>query len=397
MSLPIDHAGQCPICRSHLYVPFFALTDVPLQDGVLWNSKEEALAAPTGDIALAYCQCCGYIGNLHFDADKIRYDHEYSFSLHYSPTYQAFMDTLASRLVGTYDLTNQTVLEIGCGQGDFLRHLCELGSAHGIGIDPSISSRQEKTGFGDITFIKDIYSEKYAGVDCRLICCRQVLDQLADPRAFVTGLRQNIGSRTETVVYCEVPNATNIFEDLLVRNIIYEKSSWFTPFSLRRLFELAGFTVLSVEPCFAEGQYVAIEAVPTRATPPLHNSTLTAPRSFAESVENFRARYETKIRLWKEQLSAVTQSGHKAIAWGAGSGAISFFSALDIDDEIPYVLDVNPKRQGKFLPRTGQQVVSPEFMRQYGADLVIVTNATYEHEIRQQVAEMDLEVAFWVI
>jgi SAM-dependent methyltransferase len=392
-----ERIEMCPVCRSHAYVPFFRLDDVPVQDGVLWNSREEALAAPVGNICLAYCRRCGYIGNLLFDRNKIRYDHEYSFSLHYSPTYQGFMTALATRLVATYGLSNARVLEIGCGQGDFLRLLCEMAGTHGIGIDPSIAPRVEKSGSAEITFLQDLYTARYADLDCQFIACRQVLDQLADPRAFVETVRQNIGKRQQTVVYFEVPNATNIFEEMLVRNIMYEKTSWFTVESLTRLFELSGFSVLSAEPCFDDGQYIGIEATAVADREPVPLMSGDEPEGLGDAVAAFAANYEQKIRAWQGEFQAIRESGRKAIAWGAGSGAIHFFSALGIKDEIPYVVDVNPKRQGRFLPHTGQEVVAPEYIREFGTDLVIITNATYQAEIRQQVAALGVDSAFWVV
>ncbi|MBE7474455.1 MAG: methyltransferase domain-containing protein [Anaerolineales bacterium] len=397
MSSTTTQIEQCPVCYKQTFVPFFELNNVPAQDGVLWNNLEEALTAPTGNIKLAFCQSCGYIGNLLFEPKKIRYDQEYSFSLHFSPTYQNFINDLASRLVEKYGLKNKRILEIGCGQGDFLRLICSLGHNRGIGIDPSTTSHVEQIGLHEITFLQDFYSEKYARQEVDLVCCRQVLDQLPHPKIFIELLRQNIGQHAPTTVYFEVPNAVKIFEDLLIRNIIYEKSSWFTPTSISRLFELSGFKILSVEPCFEGGQYLGIEAVPTSGVVPDQITDDADLEYFGQLIRAFSENYRRKIKTWGEQLSALRHSGQRAIVWGAGSGAINFFSMLKIKEEISYVVDINPQRQGKFLPLTGQQVVPPEFIQEYKADVIIITNSTYEQEIRQQVADMGMDCRFWVI
>ena len=64
----------CPVCGDGTYTSFFELQDVPTQDGVLWNTKQEALNAPTGSIQLAFCRSCGYVGNQAHQPEKIRYD-----------------------------------------------------------------------------------------------------------------------------------------------------------------------------------------------------------------------------------------------------------------------------------------------------------------------------------
>lgn len=396
MNQPRTEIEPCPICQQQTYTPFFELRNVPAQDGVLWNSKEEAVSPPTGDIKLAFCHECGYIGNLLYQPQKVRYDQDYSFSLHYSPTYQAFIYDLADRLVKSYGVREQTILEIGCGQGDFLRLICQLGKNHGIGIDPSITPHVEENDGRQITFLQDLYTEKYTTLAAEVICCRQVLDQVMNPKAFVELVRRNIGERA-TTVYFEVPNATNIFKDLLVRNVIYEKSSWFAPSSLARLLELSGFKLLSVKPCFEEGQYLAIEAVPTDDSPPEQTAPNPEVAALAQSIAAFAEKYKQMMQNWRGRVDTIARSGQRAIAWGAGSGAISFLSMLKIGEEIPYVVDINPKRQGKFLPLTGQQVVPPTFLTAYRPELVIITNATYSTEIKQQVHELGIQCEFMTV
>jgi len=404
MFLSTTAAERCPVCQQQSYAPFFELHNVPVQDGVLWNSKTEACQAPTGTITLTYCSACGYVGNRSFEPAKIRYDQEYSFSLHFSPTYRAFVEGMANQLVSKYKLTNRPVMEIGCGQGDFLRLLCELGCRGGMGLDPSVTPHGETIKGSHITFRAERYSEDHQLQENSFLCCRHLLDQISEPRAFVELMRRNIGPYTDSIVYCEVPNGANIFEDLLIRNIIYEKPSWFTAYSLRRLFEQAGFAVLSVEPCFEGNQYLGIEARPlkdntTRQPDGAQGRQVDAYEQelFAQSIQAFANNYQQKIAAWQRQVAALREAGQRAVAWGSGSGAITFLNTLKITEEIPYVVDINPKRQGKFLPLTGQQVVDPTFLTDYRPEAIIITNATYAAEIKQQVGAMGIEAEFMVI
>jgi SAM-dependent methyltransferase len=397
MPLSTGPGQPCPICTGYNYTTFFALDKVPTQDGMLWKSQAEALAAPTGQIKLAFCAACGYIGNVAFEPQKIRYDQDYSFSLYFSPTFRGFLTDVATRLIERFNLRHKRVLEIGCGEGDFLRLLCQLGPNQGLGVDPSTSARVEQVGAQQVTFLQDWYNEQYAHQDVDLICCRQALDQMPQPKAMIELVRRNIGARRNTAVYVEVPNAASIFEDMLIRNIMYEKSSWFTLYSLARMFELSGFQIVALEPCFEGGQYLGIEAVPAADTGPTFRPAGPTPQQFARSIQAFAENHQSKIKSWGERLAVIQQAGQRAIAWGSGAGGISFFSMLKVKAEIPYVVDINPKRQGRFLPLTGQEVVPPDFLHHYQPNVVIITNATYEQEIKQQVAAMGLDCSFWVI
>ncbi len=45
----------------------------------------------------------------------------------FSPMFQSFHSKLAKDLIERYDLRNKSVLEIGCGKGEFISMLCAMG------------------------------------------------------------------------------------------------------------------------------------------------------------------------------------------------------------------------------------------------------------------------------
>lgn len=397
MSLLSPDLTRCPICLEGDFIPFFEMKGVPTQDGMLWKTRDEALNAPTGDIKLAHCRSCGYIGNLMYEPEKIRYDQDYTFSMFFSPTFRQFLTGVASRLIERYNIRNKLVLEVACGEGDFLRLLCELGGNRGLGIDPVTTTHTELVAGKTVDFIRDLYTEKYADQPADLITCRQALDQLPNPKSMVQVIRDNISSRRSTVVYIEVPNAASIFEDLLIRNIMYEKSSWFTVDSLSMLFKHSGFEVLSVSPCYDNDQYIGLEAAPAPEGAAAANGKSESLERFSKSIDTFSRRHDEKISKWQDTLAQHRRPGKRMIAWGSGAGGVNFLSTLNIRDEIPYIIDINPNRQGKFMPLTGQEVMPGEFIRDYKPDTVVITNATYENEIKQTVRDLGLDCDFWVI
>src|SRR5579859_3841448 len=126
----------CPVCGDPELDPFFHAADIPVQLNALWSTREDALECSKGDIRLAFCAKCGCIRNVAFEPELLRYDGSYENSLHFSPVFQEFATRLAADLVDRYDLRGKTVAEIGCGKGEFLGMLCELGDNAGIGFDP---------------------------------------------------------------------------------------------------------------------------------------------------------------------------------------------------------------------------------------------------------------------
>ncbi len=177
---------------------------------------------------------------------------------------------------------------------------------------------------------------------------------------------------------------------------MYEHVSYFSPQSLAHLFTSCGFTVLSSAPCFAN-QYVAIEAVPRADGQPPRDEPFGTADDVADAVVSFGRRYEARIADWRTRLEAFARDGRRLIAWGAGGRAITFLNLLNVREQIPYVIDINPNRQGHYLPGTTQRVVSPDFAVEYRPDAVIVTNPAFEEEIRGQIAEMGLTCELIVI
>lgn len=392
----MSQSSRCPICDSSSYRPFFERHNVPTQDGRVWRTRDEALAAPTSDIRLALCYECGYVGNQWFDAVAVRYDNDYAFSMFQSSVFREFLTDIAQDLIERFDLRGRAVLEIACGDGAFLELLCDLGCNDGVGVDPTVAPRRISKNAHVVEFVQDLYTEHYLSRPVDFICCRQALDQFAEPKAFVTLVHQHATSGSSPV-YFEVPNAECIFQDAVIRNVVAEKRSWFTAASLSKLCVASGFAVESVGPCFVHGQYLNLVAIPACGREQTPAEAMAPTPAFLQAVDTFSVRYEATVESWRKQLATFTASGRKLMAWGAGAGAINFLTSLDVRDEVSAVVDINPQRQGRFLPLTGQEIVDPSAVRAYAPDVMIVTNATYETEIAEALRELGADCELWTL
>jgi 2-polyprenyl-3-methyl-5-hydroxy-6-metoxy-1,4-benzoquinol methylase len=168
-----------------------------------------------------FCHQCGFITNSAFDPALLSYTEEYDNTLHCSSFFQGYINDLAKSLIERYDLHGKELIEIGCGSGDFLRILCELGNNRGVGFDPGLSNEHAfHERMGQVTFIKDFFSEQYVHYRPDFICSRLVLEHIPDPMQFLGMLRRAIGERLNTVFFCEVPNVFYILRDLSVWDIV---------------------------------------------------------------------------------------------------------------------------------------------------------------------------------
>jgi SAM-dependent methyltransferase len=382
---------KCPNCESRAISIFYELQNVPVHSVRLLRSREAALNYAAGDITLAFCKSCGFITNLAYEPALHDYSSGYESTQAYSPTFNTFAQGLAKRLVAQYNLYDRDIIEIGCGQGEFLNLLCELGANQGVGFDPAyINDWNGDDPNPRVVFIKDFYSEKYAEYQADFVCCKMTLEHICATADFLSTVRRSIGKRSDTIVFFQVPDVTRILNELAFWDVYYEHCSYFSPGSLARLFRKCGFEVTNLAREYGS-QYLVIEANlegnQQGAPLPLEDDLIEMSRMvtyFSHHCQSRIERCEQKLQKWEGQ-------GQRAVIWGAGSKGVAFLTTLKIYDEIDYAVDINPNKHGTFMAGTGQEIVGPEFLKRYKPDFVIVMNPIYFGEIERTLEDLGVK------
>ena len=386
----------CPVCHHEGMSVFFEIVDLPIHCTLLWPSREAALNSPKGAIRLGFCRNCGMIYNMAFDPSLMQYTQQYENSLHFSPHFQGYARELATQLVKKYHLQGKTIIEIGCGSGEFLSMLCEGGENRGVGFDPSFAGKREDSVLSEhLTFIKGYYSEAYAEYKTDFICCRHVLEHVVSPADFLSQIRQAIRDRPDCMVFFEVPTVLYTLRDLSIWDIIYEHCSYFCASSLTRAFTESGFNVLEASEAFS-GQALCIEATPTDGIPASHSGQWDSSAEIQDLVYGFAESYQEKLNAWRNHFRKFTLNGKKAVLWGAGARGSSFLNMLNATAQIEHVVDISPRKHGKYMGGTGQQIVAPKDLEQLKPDVIILTNPVYENEIKDFAKSLGLHSEFLV-
>jgi hypothetical protein len=388
-----DSSGRCPVCLSTDLQIILEFRETPVHCGLLLSEREQALRVAKGDISLALCNTCTHIFNLVFDPELMQYGEPYDNSLHFSPIFQSYIDALIERLVKQYRLYGKDIIEIGSGRGDFIKQLCERGNSRGLGFDPGFELNENNgDNSGEVRLIKDYFSEQYAAYPADLICCRQTLEHINQPREFIQMIRRSIGDRLETILFLEVPNFLPALREGKVWTIIYEHYSYFNKTSLAHLLNDCGFEVIRLDEGF-EDQFLSIEAKPVDGSNSYVQETSPSFRmKFHDLANKFAEGYLADASTWKEVLSKAFASDEKVVIWGAGARCMSFLNMLQIKNEIRYVVDINPRKHGMFIAGTGQQIVPVEFLSDYRPDRVLLMNPIYKNEIEATINGFGLEV-----
>ena len=285
-------------------------------------------------------------------------------------------------------------MEVGCGQGEFLALLCELGPNRGIGFDPEfVPGRGMNLSGVDAAVRKEAFNDETPSPDADFVCCKMTLEHIPVVDAFVRNLRRALRDCPPAAVYTLVPESLRILRDCAFEDIYYEHCSYFTPGSLARLFRSQGLSVERLDVTYG-GQYLSLEARPSTTADGGGGVGVGVPLAAEESiesvaalVESFPQRFAQKSAEWQERIRSRAAAGPVAL-WGSGSKAVAFMHATGTGDLIEHVVDVNPYRQGRYVACTGQRILAPAELVAIAPRTVVVMNRVYVPEISASLEEL---------
>lgn len=385
---------RCLACGSLDVRVFYEQAGVPVHSVLLCATREQAVDFPRGEIRLGFCAECGFIGNLSFREELLRYSQDYEETQSFSPTFRAFHESLTRSFLDRHGLHRKKIVEIGCGKGDFLHLICQMGDNEGLGFDPAyIPERDAEAGKDKARFVQDFFSEELCDSDVDAFCCKMTLEHITRPAELLATLRGCIersdGARPEeALLFFQVPDVTRILRDVAYWDIYYEHCSYFSAASLRNLFVRAGFEPLRVASEY-DAQYLTLEARPLGSAG-VEGISAAELDGLARDVDSFAREFEARRTWWRDELERRASRG--AVLWGGGSKAVAFVTALgDTARQVDYVVDINPHKQGAFLPGSGHAVLNPEQLAENPPGLIVLMNSIYRGEVEAQLEELGVD------
>lgn len=381
---------DCLSCGSSGLKIFYEQRGVAVDSCRLLGSKKEAQEFPKGDISLGFCPKCGFISNTALDPVLLDQSSAYEETQTFSPYFRGFLTKLAESLIEKYDIHGKSILEIGCGKGDFLEIICRLGRNKGIGFDANIERNQIRQRENkQIRFVKDKFSEKFKHLVGDVVICRHILEHTHFVRKFLASLREALTGSSDVIVIFEVPDMKRILRETAFWDIYYEHCSYFNFGALARLFRSVGFRVLDIGLCFHE-QYILIECCPGYDEGKIFDIEQKPEETFRE-ILNFQKNHEMNLSEWQGRLCDLIEKNKRVVLWGSGSKAAAFLKPLDLTLQIEYVVNINPNQRDKYVAGTGQMIVPPAFLKKYKPHLVVNLNSIYEKEISKMLNNLGVE------
>jgi SAM-dependent methyltransferase len=361
---------------------------LPAMQNYVYRTREDAERAPSGSLSIAACRECGFAWNRDFDLSLLVYDAGYDNTVPSAVMAAHYRDT-AGFLADRFDLENGLVLDVGCGDGEFLRVVSDVApSARGLGIDPALDS-DGTLADGRVRLVKGLFSADLVPERPALVICRHVLEHIPDPLAFLGTIREALAGFDDVPCFVEVPDLRWVLANAAFQDFCYEHCNYFTADSLAETARRAGFEPVAAHEAFGS-QYLALEAVAGS-----NGSVPNGGGEIAEELSAYASKEATRVAATKDRLRGYRGEGRAVVVWGAATKGVLFTFLVDPDASlIDLCVDVNPNKQGAFVPLTGHRIVSPDDLGEQlsgRSPVVAVMNENYREEIRGACAELGLD------
>jgi len=373
----------CTLCSEKVSnKTLYRKQNVPVLNNVVYDSEKLAAECETGSISLVQCRRCGLIFNCDYDESRVTYDSSYDSSRSQSQVYCGYLDYLAGMLSERLTCESR-VIEIGCGNGDFLKKLSDLSGCHAEGYDASYSGPLQ---YGEkVFFSRDTCVRKSSDEPFSMLILRHVLEHIPNLSRFFKEISQSLPFTDGSVLLIEVPDFEWIVREKTYFDITYEHCNYFLKSTLAECASQMGFRLSRIMGGY-QNQYILLEGVRSGTNHAAEQCTLFTEKDVGAEFKHARRKLIEKL------------SSHRDIlVWGAsGKGAV-FLSDLPgyMRKRVRCAIDISPSKQGRFLPYSAKRIVSPAFLKSIESrPTIVIMNEVYRHEIEQQIAEMGISAMF---
>ncbi len=367
----------CPVCDCAAGRTFLRRERVPGTQNLLSRSQDAARAVASGTLAMTACDECGFVWNAEFDASRVRYDQDYENSQTNSPAFEAYLQKLVDYLVDEQGIRDHRIVEVGCGNGSFLRSLVTADDVtnRGVGYDPCYRGGTRDLE-GRLVFRREFLNGEPLAQPCDVIVSRHVIEHIPQPVEFLAAIRGSLSQSSGARVFIETPSVAWILRSRTYWDFFHEHCSIFTDSSLSTACQRAGLVVSNVRHVFG-GQYLWLEA-----TPEEHVEVTRDPGEIPELAESFTTAERDWLRNWRGELEHAAKQGPVAV-WGAGAKGVTLVNLLDPDATlVRCVVDMNPLKQNGFIPGSGHPIVAPEQLGSEQVRHILLMNPNYREEIK---------------
>ncbi len=333
---------------------------------------------------LDYLQCtqCSHVWNHLFSYNAIPYDSNPNRMYNRGGNWQGHLAKTRDLILSALP-KNPTVIDVGCGEGHYVRGLAESFKGEGrfMGFDPNSS---EEAGVG-IEFQSRLYDPITDTLELKpdVIIIRHVIEHLTRPTEMLRGLAWGASFAKKNVkLFVEVPCIDRVFDTDRTVDFFYEHPSQFTTESFNRIVQEAGDVVEVGHGYDGEVIFALIELG-------VKAGELIRGRKAADFFDRVK---ENTARI-KAQLHDLRVAKKRVAIWGGTGKAAAFINHYKLDPGyFDLVVDSDPDKVGTCVPGSGQTILFRDTLKDINCDCVIVPAQWRARDISEEMSRENIYV-----
>jgi hypothetical protein len=289
--------------------------------------------------------------------------------------------------------SNDLVIEVASNDGYLLQYFHQEG-IQVLGVEPSIGVAQVAIEKGIDTVINFFGAgtalELPLGKKPKLMLGNNVLAHVPDLHDFVKGFALIIAE--DGLITFEFPHLLNLIKNNQFDTIYHEHYSYLSVTSLLPIFESHGLKIIKVEKLITHGGSIRIYvaksvsswAVEISVANLLMEEAENDPRDESVWSSIQRKTLQVKSDLVNELVECQAK-GIKVAAYGAAAKGNTLLNYSGITSElIKYVIDLNPHKQGNYLPGSRIPIVGLDELTKNPPEVLLVLPWNLATEVKNQ-------------
>ena len=387
---------KCRHCGSELHRPFLDLGSAPPSNAYLTPA---ALNAPEVwyPLRLLVCDQCWLVQTEDHAGREALFSADYAYFSSFSSSWLRHAQAYVQAMQQRFGLGPQScVVEVAANDGYLLQYVQQAGVPC-YGIEPTTSTAQAARAKG-IEIVERFFGVELArelaaqGRQADLMAANNVLAHVPDINDFVAGFA--ILLKPAGVATFEFPHLLRMVRECQFDTAYHEHYSYLSLGSVQRIFAANGLQVIDVEQLPTHGGslrvYAQRQGGPHTPSPAVAD-LLTTERSAGMEAPPFYVNFQSEaLRIKRELLSFLLQTqrdGLKVAAYGAAAKGNTLLNFAGVrPDLLPYVVDLNPAKQGHCMPGSRIPIVNEAHLKADRPDRVLILPWNLREEITTQLA-----------
>ncbi|WP_022688124.1 class I SAM-dependent methyltransferase [Sphingomonas phyllosphaerae] len=388
---------HCRHCHQPLDVPFVDLGASPPSNSYLTTA---ALDRPERyyPLRVAVCSSCWLVQTEDFTDREEFFSEDYayfsSFSTGWLDHSRRYVEAMRDRFALD---SGSLVVEVAANDGYLLQYVTAAG-IRALGIEPTHSTANAARAKG-IEIVEEFFGVALAerlvteGRSADLTAANNVLAHVPDINDFVAGFARLL--KPAGVATFEFPHLLEMVTHGQFDTVYHEHYSYLSLTAVDRIFAANGLQVFDVDQIQTHGGSLRVYAqrldTGLRTRGGVVEALLRTEVDRGVATAAFYKGFQSRVDRLKDEfvrfLLDAKRDGRKVAAYGAAAKGNTLLNFAGVrHDLLPWVVDRNPAKAGKFMPGSHIPIVDEDRIRAERPELIVILPWNIKDEVMEQLS-----------